>query len=118
MNFCWATAGLLPRAATAAMATDAVSAAGRRRVVKRVNRLIFVLPYVVKSMTGIGRYGLERLAKRPLQAEDDLVDLGLRHDEGRREEHVVATPPVDGSAHWITHQSVVHRGPLERRMQL
>src|SRR5690606_41777983 len=103
MNFCWAATGLLPNAVNAANAKDAASVAGRSPEVERIELLILVLPFVVESLarstTGVGVHCGERPGQRSLQADDDLVDLVLRHDEGRREQHVVAAPTVNGSAH-------------------
>src|SRR5258705_311113 len=39
------------------------------------------------------------------EALDDGVDLGARHDEGRRDEDVVAERAVDGAAHGIHHEA-------------
>src|SRR5690606_1787680 len=111
-NFCWAAAGALPRAATAAKATEAASATGRRRVVKRVDRFMLQFPLVVGSVAGTGVHRLERPVDRALEPDDDLVDLVLRHDERGREQHMVAAAPVDGASHRLAQQAVLHGDAL------
>ncbi len=53
-----------------------------------------------------------------MQPRDDDVQMGFLDDEGRREQDMVATPAVDGSAHRIGHQPACHCLALHPRVQL
>src|SRR5262245_39976635 len=59
------------------------------------------------------RGGIDRVA----EALHNGVDQGRIHDEGRRQQHVVAARAIDGPSHRIHHEAARHRLALDARMQ-
>src|SRR5258708_35720641 len=53
----------------------------------------------------------------PAQTIRDLIHVGFAGDERRRQQHVVASPAIDGAAHRIDHQPALERLLLDARGQ-
>ena len=51
-------------------------------------------------------------------SSDQRVELGIRDDERRRQQHMVAVAAVDRAAHRIDHQAAAIASRLDARMQL
>jgi hypothetical protein len=70
------------------------------------------------GIAGLGEQQAEVIAWQaqkgflPGEAAGDFRQLRLAGDEGRRQQHVVAAPAVDGAAHRVDHQAARHRWSL------
>src|SRR5216684_6884275 len=68
----------------------------------------------VRTKRSTRRRGVDRFAK-PFH---DRVQQRRLHDEGRRQQHMIAAHAIDRAAHRIDHQAAGHRLALDSRVQL
>src|SRR5262245_4028586 len=87
-----------------------------------------LLSFIVLSQLGLvvvlsvgprrGRDACNRRIDRGAEALDDAADVGSVRDEGRGQQHVVAEPTVDGSAHRVDDQAACHGFRFDSCIQL